>query len=136
MKRAVLIACMLGTRAFADDATDLARAARSPADLATFIQTHLAFDWEPLWKELHAERRAYLGPCERIPDHGCSTERIDVAEPRQTILVIFDGRDAAVYLQYRGSAEAGWKFTGLYSPELLNAAPEHYLTAIGTKPYL
>jgi hypothetical protein len=133
--RACILLLVLSGVARADDAADLARAAKSPIELAQFVKTHTAFDWEPLWEALHSKSHLFLGPCEAIPDHGCTTELIDIPDPKQTILVIFDGRDAAVYLCYRGSASR-WTFEGAFSPDTLRAAPEHHVTSIGKRPLL
>jgi len=69
----VVATIILSSVAFAQNAPnpELERAAKSPYDLARYIDSHTGFDWEPLWKSLGVVGASLL-PCERSGD--CSTE--------------------------------------------------------------
>jgi len=61
----VISAFALPGHAIADVETDLARAAKSPYDIARFVDTHKTFDWAPLWKALGIDPNpVQLMPCE------------------------------------------------------------------------
>ena len=61
----VISAFALPGHAIADVETDLAQAAKSPYDIARFVDTHKTFDWAPLWKALGIDPNpVQLMPCE------------------------------------------------------------------------
>ena len=66
----------------------LSRAAKNPYDLARFIDSHLSFDCNVIWKALGAEPLSFQ-PCGNPSERKhCSTELITVLDPDQIILAI------------------------------------------------
>ncbi len=131
----VIATIILSWVAFAQNAPDpeLERAAKSPYDLARYIDSHTGFDWEPLWKSLGVADASLL-PCERSGD--CSTELITVLEPRQTILVIDTPWNTEVYIRYLGNESGGWRRAGAYEALIKNYPRRHEMTHLGGKPFL
>jgi len=95
---------------------DIVRAAKSPYDLARYIDSHTGFAWEPLWKALRIDSVIYIQPCGAMGGRGCSTEILTVQDPDQTILVIQGGfSEEDVYLRYKPAVPGTWRFAGEYS---------------------
>ena len=65
---------------------ELARVAKNPYDLARFIDSHLGFDWNVLWKALGIQP-LFIQPCGKLSNgrKHCSTELITVLDPDQMI---------------------------------------------------
>jgi hypothetical protein len=66
---------------------EIVRAAKSPYDLARFIDSHVGFDWAPLAKSLGIEMPSSVPPCEMQ----CSTELLLLQNPDQVILIVEAG---------------------------------------------
>jgi hypothetical protein len=101
--------------ASAQSSDDLARASKSPYNLARYIDSHLGFRWEPLWTALGVvDKDVNLFPCETRGD--CTTELITFLDPDQTILHVQDGAAWDTYLRYVGTPTTGWRFAGSFNP--------------------
>jgi len=135
----VLLLLMVCLAARADVAEDLVAAARSPYELARFVESHTDFDWAPLWKALGIEDAdVFLLVCE---DTGngivpCSAELITVVEPFQLILILRESHGFQVFLRYLRADANGWHFAGAYAPRMKYFEPEHRLVRLRTKPFL
>jgi hypothetical protein len=83
---------------------DLAQAAKSPYEIARFIDTHVTFGWEPLWKALGIRKAdVFMQPCGEMsgPRRDCYEELITVVDPFQVILILrHDFVMPEVYLRF------------------------------------
>ncbi len=113
-------------------APEIVRAAKSPYDLARYIDSHVGFEWGPLWNALGVG--GSLRPCENSGD--CSTELITVLDPPQTILVIDTPWETEVYVRYLGSEKEGWRQAGAHSAFIKNYPRRHSMTRVGKQPFL
>lgn len=127
----------------ADVASDLARSALSPYEIARFVETHQAFDWTPLWKALKLTDDTGLPACEERRDDGsdCSSELIGVLDPEQTIVLLRHKLSGfEVYLRFTpeklSNGSSGWRFTGHYQPNVKYFPPRHQIIQFGKRPYL
>jgi hypothetical protein len=126
--------------ALADADADLVRAAKSPYDLARFVDTHPDFDPAPLWKALGIDR--YMVDSMPFPASGCSEELIAVLDPPQAIVLLRGGIGhwQEVYLRFRrpaGLDQPGpWTFAGYFLNTLRPIDSKHELIRFGSKPYL
>ena len=120
----------------------MARAAKSPYDLARFINAHPAFqNRDPLWKSLGIDpEKLSLEDCGFWQQ--CSTELITVFDPFQVIVLIraAGGDLGEVYLRYRGpsgpEAPGPWTFAGFYSNGSRTYDTRHEVIRFGSKPFL
>lgn len=112
---------------------DLLKAADNPAALADYIDTHLDFDWEPLWKAVGLKDAGLLA-CER--SLACYTELLRVADPPQTILAIRMPAGNVAYIRYLGDDRTGWRLSGAYAATTRNYPPRQELAFIGARPFL
>ncbi len=138
--RALLPVLVLSSCAFAGVDEDLAQAAKSPYDIARFVDTHPTFDWAPLWKALGInENLVQLQSCGEGQE--CSEELITIL-PFQVIVLLRGGNShwEEVYLRFRrpGGPElpGPWSFAGCYSNVLRQYEPKHELIRFGSKPFL
>ena len=116
---------------------DLARASKSPYDLARYIDSHLKFPWEPMWKALGIDQSDQWNNfflCESRD--GCTTELITFLDPDQTILHLRNGFAWDTYLRYRGTPSTGWRFAGAYTAMFRYFEPRHESLRFGNKPFL
>jgi len=132
---AVLLLPVAGAAASVDE--ELVQAAKSPYDIARFVDTHISFQWEPLWKTLGLENDGdlFTEPCER----GCSEELVTVLDPFQVILILrHDWREVYLrFLRKTGPDNSGpWEFGGYYSPLVKYFEPRHHTLRFGKKPFL
>lgn len=111
---------------------EILQAARSPYELARYVDTHVGFEWKPLWERFKLQ--APLLPCSQAGE--CSTELITVLDPPQTILVIDTPWDTEAYFRYLGSERDGWKVAGAFSGFTTNYPRRHEITRIGRRPFL
>lgn len=134
----------LPSAAFAGVDEELAQAATSPIDIARFVDTHITFEWEPLWKALGIQGDdVFMQPCGELggPKRDCSEERVTVLDPFQVIVVLRHKLPMPeVYLRFlrqSGPDSSGpWKFGGYYSPLSKYFEPRHRTLRIGEKPFL
>jgi hypothetical protein len=122
---------------------DLASAAKSPYEIARFVDTHITFRWEPLWKSLGIQNDVFMQPCGELngAKRDCSEEFITIPDPFQVILILRHGLAMPeVYLRFlreRGTGTtAPWKFGGYYSPLVKYFEPRHRMLRFGMKPFL
>lgn len=123
---------------------DLARAAKSPYEIARFVDSHVTFHWEPLWKALGIQKDdVVIQPCGVMagPERDCSVELVTVLDPFQVILILRSSRIAPeVYLRFlraSGPDRPGpWKFGGHYCPPVMDFEPQHRTLRFGKKPFL
>jgi hypothetical protein len=126
--------------ALAQDAPDpeIVRAAKSPYDLARYIDSHPKIDdWKPLWTAMGnaGEPPKQLPRCAPYPvGIFCSTELIPVLNPSQVIVLLrTDSPGYDVYLRFF-EQEGGWKFAGYYVAEVLPR--RHEVFRFGDKYFL
>ena len=92
LRLAVTVA--LSSMALAQNVSDaeIVRAAKSPYDLARYIDSHARIDdWKPLWSAMgkSGDPPELLPRCEPFPeDTSCSTELITVPKPSQVIVLL------------------------------------------------
>src|ERR1043166_2941521 len=127
MIRAVLIACMLGTRVLADDASDLARAAKSPYLIAAWLLAHPDADLAPLNAALRLKEPIQL----RQP----TPELLVIPEPRQVIVILKGDFTREDYLRFMPVANgADWRLAGHYvRPAERHVEPRHGIRMVGSK---
>jgi hypothetical protein len=119
--------------AYAQD--ELTTAAKSPYDLAQYVENHRDITWGSLWPTLGVKSDDVLfGGC----DHGraCSVELITVLGPRQTIVRVSQPGLAEMYLRFLETGATQWQFAGLFSPYVKYFEPRHELVKFGKKPFL
>ena len=115
---------------------ELAQAAKSPYDIARFVDTHVTFRWEPLWKALGLQNDGdvFIQPCgESGGRRDCFEELITILDPFQMILVLRHNLvEPEVYLRFLRKSgpdiPGPWTFGGSYSPasKVLRAAASHH----------
>lgn len=132
---------MLSSVALAQDVTDseIAWAAKSPYDLARFIESHARFALEPLWKALGIKESSFVQPCLDPAGQGlgCSTELIMVQSPDQAILIIEgDLPPFDVYLRFKHGPNDTWRFAGEYSVYMKNHPRRHEMSRVWGVPFL
>lgn len=124
---------------------ELAQAAKSPYDIARFVDTHVTFRWEPLWKALGLQKNSdvFMQPCGELggPKRDCSEELVTVLDPFQVILILrHDLAMPEVYLRFlrqSGPDNSGpWTFGGYYRPLVKYFEPRHRTLDFGKKPFL
>jgi hypothetical protein len=122
---------------------ELATAAKSPYDIARFVDSHAAFDWAPLWSALgmNVDKR-FMVPCGAMDGkRDCRAELITVLDPFQ-VIVLLDREGLHPHLYLRFTREGGpdkpgpWKFAGYFRAVAKYAEAHHRTIRIGTKPYL
>ena len=117
---------------------ELARAAKNPYDLARFIDSHLGFDWNVLWKALGIQP-LFIQPCGKLSNgrKHCSTELITVLDPDQMILVVQgDATPADIYLRFLQEKPGGWRFAGADWVAIHNHPRRHEVDRSTGKPFL
>jgi len=141
--RILLLAAAAAACIRADGASDLAGAAQSPFEIERFVETHVAFEWNPLWKALKLTDDTGLPACEERPDAGrdCSSELITVLDPEQTIVLLRHILSRfEVYLRYVPQKTLGggsqWRFAGHYQPNVKYFPPRHRIVTFGKRPFL
>jgi hypothetical protein len=112
--------------------TGIVLAARSPYELARYIDSHRNFEWAPLEKAL--ELGGGLMSCEAIGD--CPVELITVLEPQQTLLLVDTPGGNELIVRYFGDGSRGWQRAGAEVFWIKNYQPRHAVTNIGRKPFL
>ena len=93
---------------------ELTRAAKNPYDIARFVDSHMGFDWNVLWKALGIGP-LLMQPCGDLTGRGpqCSTELITVLNPDQVILLLQGTLTPAdIYLRFFQERDGGWRFSG------------------------
>jgi hypothetical protein len=143
MTRLTVAVLLLPLAAFAGVEDELAAAAKSPYDIARFVDSHVTFDWAPLWKALGIhEDKHFMLPCGAMDGkRDCRAELITVLDPFQVIVLLDrEGHYPHVYLRFRretGPDKPGpWKFAGYYRATSRYAEPHHKTIRIGTRPFL
>ena len=133
------IAAVLPLAAFAGVDEDLAQAAKSPYDIARFVNTHETFRLQSLWKTLHIPQdKIYMAPdCGRGE---CSTELVEEPSPRQVILIVRKNpKRGEVYLRFRGDDGTGavhaWRFAGYFGAYVKDFDSHHRVFRFGKKPF-
>src|ERR1035437_2931241 len=90
--RLAIVGLCLPVAATAGVDEDLAQAANSPYEIARFVDTHMTFRWEPLWKVLGIPKNAvFMEQCDVMGGRSgpeCSEELITVLDPFQVILIL------------------------------------------------
>jgi hypothetical protein len=117
---------------------ELVRASKNPYDLARFIDSHLGFDWNVLWKALGTEG-ASIQPCGKLSDGkgGCSSELITVLNPDQTIVLVKgDFTPADVYIRFMHEKNGSFKFSGMQGAEIHNYPRRHEVDRSTGVPFL
>jgi hypothetical protein len=130
--------------AFAGADEELAEAAKSPYDIARFVDAHITFGWEPLWKALGIrDSDVLMQPCGEIggPKRDCFEELVTVLDPFQVIVILRHNLAMpGVYLRFLRSSgpdsSGPWKFGGSYSPLVKYFEPRHRTLRFGEKPFL
>ncbi|HEX4232161.1 MAG TPA: hypothetical protein VHZ07_26070 [Bryobacteraceae bacterium] len=135
------VAIILASVGLAQDApdSDLVRAAKSPYALARYIDSHMGFAWEPLWKTLGIEERIFIQPCGELSGGalGCSTEIIDIQNPDQVILIVQGDMPVYdVYLRFEKGSKGDWDFAGEYGVNIRNHPRRHEITRVRGTPFL
>ncbi len=124
---------------------ELALAAKSPYDIARFVDTHIAFRWEALWQALGIQKKddVFMQPCGEMggPKRDCSEELVTILDPFQVILILRHNlAGPEVYLRFlrnTGPDNSGpWEFGGHYSPLVKYFEPRHRTLRFGRKPFL
>ncbi len=118
---------------------EIARAAKSPYDLARYLETHTDFEWAPLWLALGAANPASIEPCVTVADKRarCSTEIVTLLSPDQAIVVVQGGLGLVeLYLRFLQEPGGGWKFAGAYGASIKNCDPMHQVMRLGGRPFL
>jgi hypothetical protein len=101
---------------------EIVRAAKSPYDLARYLETHKGFKWAPLWKALKTKS---------------STEVVSLLNPDQAIVVVRGPIGLfEFYLRYVQDAKRNWSFGGAYGAFVKNTEPLYQVTRLGGKPFL
>ena len=141
---AALLTLLLAAAALAGVDEELAQAAKSPYDIARFVDRHASFQWEPLWQALGIkDADLATQPCEaregavRI----CSEELITIPDPSQVVLILrqeaFRWQVYLRFLRERGpDGWERWKFAGYYQPMVKDYPPKYRTIRFGKKPYL
>jgi hypothetical protein len=117
---------------------ELVRAAKDPYDLARFIDSHLGFDWDVLWKALGTEGE-FIQPCGKLSDgkQGCTTELITVFNPDQAILLVQgDATPADIYIRYMQEKNGRWRFSGVQEAFVHNHPRRHEVDRSFGTPFL
>ena len=117
---------------------ELVRAAKNPYDLARFIDSHLGFDWNVLWRALGTEGD-FIQPCGKLSggQQGCSTELITVLNPDQAILLVQgDATPADIYIRFMHEKNGSWKFAGLQQAFIHNHPRRHEVDRSSGVPFL
>lgn len=111
---------------------EIARAAKSPYDLARYIDSHEKIDWPTLWRALGIK-----------PDLGlscssdCVTELIVVENPEQAILIVEAFLQYDVYLRFGKGAAGNWRFGGEYHAWIRGEHPRrHEIYRVGNTRFL
>lgn len=143
--RIAIVALLIPVRgAAATVDEELAQAAKSPYDIARFVDTHITFQWESLWTALGIQKEddVFMQPCGELggPKRDCSEELVTVLDPFQMILILrHDLAGPEVYLRFlrnSGPDNAGpWEFGGYYSPPVKYFEPRNRTLRFGTKPF-
>jgi hypothetical protein len=133
-----LIAVSLLAQITSSGNDDVVRAATNPYDLARFIDSHLGFDWNVLWKALGTQ--GYLiQPCGKLSDgkRQCSVELITVLDPDQEILLVQgDLTPADVYIRFLKQKNGAWKFSGVQGAQIHNHPRRHEVDRSSGTPFL
>jgi hypothetical protein len=130
----VVAAVVFSTFALAQNAPDpeIVRAAKSPYDLARYINSHDEIDWEPLWRALGVDAQLGL-PCSM----DCAVELIMVENPEQVILIVDASLPYEVYLRFQKSEAGEWRVTGRYYANVWNGNPHrHEIVRAGSTQFL
>lgn len=133
---------MLPLVTLADDAEDLARAAKSPYDLARFVNTHVEFSWEPMARALGINDYSHL-PCgqegfgpnlELMHQPTCSAAVLRVANPPQAIAILYPTGIGPTLLRYRQKGSS-WEFAGAYELMGKDLLPVYTVIRFGKRSY-
>ncbi len=115
---------------------ELAQAAKSPHELALFVNSHEKFDWAPLWRA--AGIRQSMKEWQET-GVGHSAQVIEVPDPPQAIVILHQGSLAPVLLRYRSNGRRGnaatWTFGGAHMADGRDFDPKYTLTQMAGKPY-
>jgi len=117
---------------------ELSRAAKNPYDLARFIDSHLGFDWDVLWKALVIQP-LLIQPCGKLSNgkRQCSTELITVLHPDQIILIVQgDATPADIYFRFLQEKSGSWRFAGAFWAAIHNHPRRHEVDRSTGKPFL
>jgi hypothetical protein len=129
---------ILSSVAFAQKAPDaeIVRAAKSPYDLARYIDSHPGADMTAVWRAMSVTGApSQLARCDVSPGSGpCEIEVITILKPSQVILLL-QGEGWDNYLRFLEDGP-GWRFAGHFSANLKNFPRRHEIIRIGDKPFL
>lgn len=129
-----LVAIVLSSVTFAQNASnrEIGRAAKSPYDLAKYINSHDEIDWKSLWQSLGIEAPLGVG-CSM----NCTAELITVQNPDQVILLLNATLPRDVYLRYQREGAGMWRFTGKYFANVWDGNPHrHNIVRAGSTQFL
>jgi hypothetical protein len=123
---------------------ELAAAAKSPYDVARFVDTHITFEWNPLWRALGIQHPdPVMNPCGEMggPRRDCEEELVTVLDPFQVIVILRHSLAMPeVFLRFRRQSgpegNGAWKFAGCYNPIARYFDLRHRTLRMGGKPFL
>lgn len=100
---------------------EIVRAAKSPYDLARYINSHDEIDWAPLWQALGVDVSLGLA-CAM----NCAAELIVIDDPAQAILIVNASLPFDVYLRFAKEAGGAWRVTGKYYANVWDGTPHRH----------
>lgn len=116
---------------------ELLRAARSPYELARYVNSHADIDWRALWVALGGAGNAALGCGNAFSgDYPCSAIAMTVKDPDQVIVILERKYIGAGYLRFQQDAKSAWRLTGQFEAYVKNHPVRHELFRFGGKPFL
>jgi hypothetical protein len=111
------------------------RPARSPSEVAQYINRHRDIHWGPLLKGFGIGSRDLPLHCGSLDLEPCAAEIIQVPGPPQVILRIKGAWWQETYWRFLEEA-SGWRFRGSFSPFVKYFKPRHQIISFGGKPFL
>lgn len=111
---------------------EIVQAAKSPYDLARYINSHDDIEWEPLWQALGVDQQLGL-PCSR----NCSAEIMAIENPEQVILIVNASLPFDAYLRFEKGSADEWRVTGKYFANVWDGNPHrHGIVRAGSTQFL
>jgi hypothetical protein len=137
--RLSIVLFLFALAAAAGENEELAQAAKSPYGIARFVDTHIRFEWEPLWKGLGISD-VFLPSCGDGGRKDCTAEMVTILDPFQVILILHhEASMFEVYLRFlrpSGPDSSGaWKFGGYHNPFVKYFPPRHRTLRLGKKQF-
>ncbi len=128
------LAIVLSSLSFAQNPPEpeIVQSAKSPYDLARYINSHDDIDWAPLWQALGVD--AQLGLPRSLD---CAAELIVVDNPEQVILIVNASLPFDVYLRFQKGERGEWRLTGKYYANVWDGNPHrHQIVRAGSTQFL